>query len=118
MGSLEIAEEIKDDVDLPGRAEEARTDAVKGQAVLLPALDIRRHVVRIVVEIIVVEARMDRQDGCRQNAALDLQGRHDGQGHGNAAAAIAGHIIDQSQFLLMHIQSFLIFSGYNHNQGI
>ena len=36
MGSLEIAEEIKDDVDLPGRAEEARTDAVKGQAVLLP----------------------------------------------------------------------------------
>ena len=42
----------------------------------------------------------------------------DGQGHGDAAAAIAGHIIDQSQFLLMHIQSFLIFSGYNHNHGI
>ena len=70
--SFEVVQEIEDHVDLTDRAEKTRADAVEGQLIFLPTVDIRRHAVRIVVEVVIVKAGVNGKDRRRQDTALYL----------------------------------------------
>ena len=110
---LEAMDEVEHDGDLLGRAQKARTDAIECQAIHFPALDVRLHARRIIIKVMIREARVDRKDGGRQGACLDLHGGYERQLHRDGTAPKSRDVIDERNSLLtFHLSiSILYFSA-------
>lgn len=106
-------DEVEHDGNLLGRAQKARTDAIESQAIHFPALDVRLHARRIVIEVMIREARMDRKDGGRQRACLNLHGGYERQLHRDGTAPKARDVIDERNSLLTFHLSISILYFYS-----
>ncbi len=97
----EAVNEACDNVDLFRGTEETRGDSLEAEIQFFPLCDIGGHMHGIVCAIVVRKSGMIAEDRGGNRAALHPHGRDDGKLHRNRAAAKAGVVIDQGDFVLM-----------------
>ena len=106
--ATEILDELFDDTDLAGGAQEAGHDAVELQVEFLPLFDICRHATGEILAIERGKARVIREDGCRQRTTLHPQMTDDGLDDRDTATTISRDIVDDC-YLFAHL--FVLIEG-------